>query len=496
MLLSAPALSLSGITKSFAGVRALVCGELELYPGEITALIGENGAGKSTLVKILTGIYQADAGEIRLGGEVLRIGSVAAASRLGISAIHQEPVIFDDLSVAENIFISERPRRQGMVDWGAINARAKAILAELDPRIDPVMPAGQLGVAQKHLIQIARALSHEARIVIMDEPTAALSHHEVEELFAIVRRLKSEGRAILFITHKFDEIFALADRYAVFRDGAAVGSGFIRDVDRPTLISLMVGRPVEQVFPKLSVPIGEELFRVTGLSRGEEFADIGFDLRCGEILGVYGLVGAGRSEVMQSVFGLTRADHGSIALRGRRLDIRRPGDAIRHGLAYLPEDRQIQGGIQRFSLARNIGLACLRLFSRHGFINRAGERRLAEDYVNRLQVKTSSVDQLLEELSGGNQQKIIIAKWLATDPQVMIMDEPTKGIDIGAKTAVYRLMGEIVAKGLGIIMVSSELPEILGMADRILVMRHGRLRACFTRAEATPERIVEVATGA
>jgi rhamnose transport system ATP-binding protein len=358
------------------------------------------------------------------------------------------------------------------------------------------MPAGQLGVAQKHLIQIARALSNQARIVIMDEPTSALSHREVEELFAIVRRLKEEGRAILFITHKFDEIFALADRYAVFRDGAAVGSGFIRDVDRARLISLMVGRPVDQVFPKRAVPIGEELFRVNGLSRGEEFADIGFDLRCGEILGLYGLVGAGRSEVMQSLFGLTRADRGTVALRGRRLEIRDPSDAIREGLAYVPEDRQGQGGIQGFSLARNIGLACLKRISHHGFIDRAGERRLAEDYISRLEVKTSGVAQLLEELSGGNQQKIIIAKWLAANPQVMIMDEPTKGVDIGAKTAVYRLMGEIVAKGLGIIMVSSELPEILGLADRILVMRHGRLRACFPRAEASPERILAVATGA
>lgn len=494
--MSDPILSLAGVTKSFAGVHALVRGEIELYPGEITALIGENGAGKSTLVKILTGVHQADGGEIRLDGELVRIGSADNAGRLGISAIHQEAVVFDDLSVAENIFVTDRPRKHGLVDWATMRERARTILAELDPRIDPRMPMRQLSVAQKHLVQIARALSNEARIVIMDEPTAALSHREVEELFAIVRRLKAEGRAILFISHKFEEIFDLADRYAVFRDGAAVGHGFIRDVSRDQLISLMVGRSVAQVFPKVEVPIGEELFRVEGLSRGEEFADISFSLRRGEILGVYGLVGAGRSEVMQAIFGLSRADHGTLTLEGARLVIAAPEDAIGAGIAYVPEDRQVQGGILRFPIASNIALPSLTRLSHHGFMRRADERSLAETYVQQLQIKTAGVTQRLEELSGGNQQKVVIGKWLATQPRVLILDEPTKGIDVGAKTAVYRLMGEMVSQGLGIIMVSSELPEVLGMADRILVMRRGRLRATFTRAEATPESIVKAATDA
>jgi len=353
-----------------------------------------------------------------------------------------------------------------------------------------------LSVAQKHLVQIARALSNEARIVIMDEPTAALSHREVEELFAIVRRLKAEGRAILFISHKFEEIFDVADRYAVFRDGAAVGHGLISAVSRDQLIALMVGRSVDQVFPKITVPIGEELFRVDSLSRGEEFADVSFGLRRGEILGVYGLVGAGRSEVMQAIFGLTRADHGAINLEGQRLTIKTPEDAIGAGIAYVPEDRQIQGGILRFPISSNIALPSLSHLSHRGFMRRSDERALAEDYVTQLQIKTSGVGQRLEELSGGNQQKVVIAKWLATNPRVLIMDEPTKGIDVGAKTAVYRLMGEIVARGLGIIMVSSELPEVMGLADRILVMRRGRLRATFTRADATPESIVKAATDA
>lgn len=494
--MSEPLLSLSGVTKSFAGVHALVKGEIDLYPGEVTALIGENGAGKSTLVKILTGVHHADGGEIRMDGAPVRIGSADQAGRLGISAIHQEAVVFDDLSVAENIFVTDRPRKRGMVDWATMRARARAILDELDPRIDPRMPMRQLSVAQKHLVQIARALSNQARIVIMDEPTAALSHREVEELFAIVRRLKAEGRAILFISHKFEEVFDLADRYAVFRDGAAVGQGLIENVSRETLISLMVGRSVDQVFPKTEVPIGEELFRVEGLSRGEEFADVSFALRRGEILGVYGLVGAGRSEVMQAIFGLTRADRGEINLEGRSLTIASPEDAINSGIAYVPEDRQIQGGILRFPIASNIVLPSLSHLSHRGFMRRSDERSLAATYIQELQIKTSGVEQRLEELSGGNQQKVVIGKWLATHPRVLIMDEPTKGIDVGAKTAVYRLMGEMVAKGLGIIMVSSELPEVLGMADRILVMRRGRLRATFTRAEATPESIVKAATDA
>ena len=491
-----PLLSMSGVTKSFSGVRALVKGELDLYAGEVTALIGENGAGKSTMVKILTGVHHADEGVIRLNGQPVQIGSADGAGRLGISAIFQEAVVFDDLSVAENIFVTDRPRKRGMVDWATMRSRAKTILAGLDPRIDPGLPMRQLSVAQKHLVQIARALSVEARIVIMDEPTAALSHREVEELFVIVRRLKAEGRAVLFISHKFEEIFDVADRYAVFRDGAAVGQGYIRDVNRDTLISLMVGRSVDHIFPKVDVPIGEELFRVEGLSRGEEFADVSFTVRRGEILGVYGLVGAGRSEVMQTVFGLNRADAGRVTLEGRDLRIHSPEDAIDAGIAYVPEDRQIQGGILRFPISSNIALPSLSHLSHRGFMRRSEERSLADEYVAQLQIKTSGVGQRLEELSGGNQQKVVIAKWLATNPRVLIMDEPTKGIDVGAKTAVYRLMGEMVARGLGIIMVSSELPEVMGMADRILVMRRGRLRANFTRAEATPESIVKAATDA
>ena len=489
-----PILSLSGIAKSFAGVRALVRGDLDLYAGEVIALVGENGAGKSTLIKVLTGVHQADAGTIRLAGSPVRIGSAEEANRLGISAIHQEAVVFDDLSVAENIFIGARPRKRGLVDWREMRRRARAILQELDSDMDPATPMRQLSVPQKHLVQIARALSHEARIVIMDEPTAALSHHEVEDLMTIIRRLRAEGRAVLFVSHKFEEVFAIADRYAVFRDGEAVAQGRLPEVDRDRLISLMVGRAVSQVFPKASVEIGEEVLRVERLSRDPEFADVGFSLRRGEILGVYGLVGAGRSEVMQALFGLTRADSGRVTLGGATLDIRRPEDAIAHGIAYVPEDRQGMGAILQLPIGQNITLPGLSHLTRFGLLRPARERAVAGDLARHLQVRMQGLDQLMQELSGGNQQKVVIAKWLATNPRVLILDEPTKGVDVGSKAAVHAFMGELVARGLSVIMVSSELPEIMGMADRVMVMRRGRVRAFFDRVDASPEAIVRAAT--
>ena len=491
-----PLLTLSNISKSFAGVRALVRGDLDLYAGEVTALVGENGAGKSTLIKVLTGVYQADAGEIRFAGRPVRIGSADEARRLGVSAIHQEAVVFDDLSVAENILIGARPTRHGRVDWRAMNLKARSILDALEAGLDPAAPMRSLSVAQKHLVQIARALSHEARVVIMDEPTAALSHREVEDLLAIVRRLRAEGRAVLFVSHKFEEVFAIADRYAVFRDGEAVADGLIADVDRERLISLMVGRAVSQVFPKVEVPLGEEVLRVERLSRDPEFADVSFSLRRGEILGVYGLVGAGRSEVMQALFGLSRADGGRVVLDGETLDIRRPEDAIARGIAYVPEDRQHMGAILRLPIGQNITLPSLSRLTLAGLLRPARERAVAGDLARRLQVRMSGLEQQVEELSGGNQQKVVIAKWLATHPRVLILDEPTKGVDVGSKAAVHAFMGELVARGLAIILVSSELPEILGMADRVMVMRRGRVRGFFDRADASAEAVVRLATDA
>ncbi len=495
-----PILSLEGVAKSYGGVRALIDGRLDLHAGQITALVGENGAGKSTLVKIITGVVAPDAGSIRLDGDPVRIGSPEQARALGISAIFQEPVLFNALTVAENIFIEGRPRRRvlgvSVIDWPSMRSRARDILAGLDPSIDPDAILGRLSVAQRHIVQIARALSNQARIVIMDEPTAALSHREAEDLFAITRRLRDEGRAILFISHKFDEVFALCDRYAAFRDGEGVGQGAIADVTGDSLVKLMVGRDLDRIFPKETVPIGHEVLRVDALGRDGEYEDVSFDLRAGEILGVYGLIGAGRSEVMAALFGTAPADSGSIVLAGHPVRIRSPADAISRGIGLVPEDRQAQGAHLRLSISDNIALASLDRLSAAGFLRPRRERSEASELTSALGVRMSGLDQRVEDLSGGNQQKVVIAKWLATRPRVLILDEPTKGIDVGAKSQVHALMGGLAAKGVGIIMVSSELPEILGMADRVLVMRRGRVQGLLSREEATPERVIRMAADA
>jgi rhamnose transport system ATP-binding protein len=494
--MSEPLLSLRNIRKSFGGTRALVEGRLDLYGGQVTALIGENGAGKSTLVKILTGVHQPDSGAIRLDGREVRIESPADARSLGISVIHQESVVFDDLSVAENIFVTAHPRRYGVVDWARMRRAATSIMMRLDAQIDPTTPMRELGVAQKHLVQIARALSHDSRIVIMDEPTSALSHQEAQDLLRMVRRLKDDGRAVLFISHKFEEIFAIADRYVVFRDGGTVGDGLLAESSVNSLITLMVGRSIEQVFPKIPARIGPEVLRAEGLCRGPEFADVNLSVRQGEILGVYGLVGAGRSEVMQALFGIAAPDAGRILIDGREVHIRTPEEAIRLKIAYVPEDRQQQGAILPISIRDNIALASLRSLANLCFTSRQANQLVAQQWLGRLQIRASGAGQNVEELSGGNQQKVVLAKWLQTAPRVLILDEPTKGIDVGSKAAVHRLMSDLVQQGLAVIMVSSELPEILGMADRILVMRRGRVRAHFERANASAESLARAATAA
>ena len=492
-----PLIELSGITKAFAGVRALVDGTLELNEGEVTALIGENGAGKSTLVKILTGIFPPDSGTIRLAGEAVTIGSTVNAERLGITAVHQEAVVFDDLSVAENIFVSNRPRgRFGMVDWPKMRRQARGLLAELEVDLDPNLPLRSLSIAQKHLVQIARALSRKARLVIMDEPTAALSHREAEDILRIIERLKYEGHAVLFISHKFEDVMRVADRYAVFRDGATVGTGRVAETNTSELIRLMVGRPVDQIFPKIDVPFSEEMLRVEGFCHPTEFDDVSFSVRGGEILGVYGLVGAGRSEVMKAVFGVTRPSAGRVFVKGQAIMIGGPADAIAAGIVYVPEDRQNQGAAVKQSILDNISLPNLSRLSTAGFVNRGRERTVADALTRRLEVRMSHLYQPVEDLSGGNQQKVVIAKWLATEPKILILDEPTKGIDVGSKAAVHRFVAELVGQGLAVVMISSELPEVLGMADRIMVMAQGRVRHTFTRAQATPEAVVRAATDA
>ena len=482
-----PHLTLSGIRKSFGGARALERVALELHRGSVTALIGENGAGKSTLVKILSGVHQPDAGEIQLDGNPVRIASPVDARRLGIAVVHQECLVFDNLNVAENLFVNAHPATRGLVNWGEMQRRAEVVLRDLDADFDADTSVATLSIAQKHVVQIARALVDDTRVLILDEPTASLSKRECAELFRIVRKLRDSGRALLFISHKFDEIFEIADRYAVFRDGSSVGAGLLGDVNHDELIRLMVGRPVAQLFPKLATEAGAELLRVEHLGRKGEFDDISFALRRGEIVGLYGLVGAGRTELAQVLFGINRADTGTFTLAR---------DAAATGIALVPEDRQSQGAVLAFSVAANIALPNLAALAPRGMCSNKMEEDLARQWIDKLEIKAQGPQQTVQNLSGGNQQKVVIAKWLARKPCVLILDEPTKGIDVGAKAAVHAVTSEFVKSGNGVLMISSDLPEILGMSDRVLVMRRGRLRGEFTRATATSELLLRAASDA
>ncbi|WP_424989539.1 sugar ABC transporter ATP-binding protein [Fluviibacterium sp. S390] len=491
-----PILALDAITKTFPGVKALSEVRLGLYPGQVTALIGENGAGKSTVVKILTGIYQPDGGAIRVNGQAVTFATAQDAADAGVTAIHQETVLFDELSVAENIFLGHAPRnRFGLIDWSTMERKAREILRGVGAEIEPSHKLRDLGIANKHLVAIARALSIDASVVIMDEPTAALSHKEIQELYELADKLKAQGKAILFISHKFDEIFRIADRFTVFRDGQFVGDGHISDVTESDLVKMMVGRDVSQIFPTRNSQIGEEILQVAGYDHPTEFADIGFTLRRGEILGFYGLVGAGRSELMQALFGITTPSKGVTKIDGTVRVIRSPADAIHNGVVYVPEDRGKQGAITALPIFQNVTLPSLSKTSHRGFLRLAEEFKLAREYTRRLDLRAASLDTELGTLSGGNQQKVVIAKWLATQPKVIILDEPTKGIDIGSKAAVHEFMAELAAQGLAVIMVSSEIPEILGMSDRVIVMREGRIAAELAGDDLSPETLVRHAAG-
>jgi len=491
-----PILTLSGVSKSFPGVRALHEVSLELHAGEVTALIGENGAGKSTLVKILTGIYQPDGGTITVAGRAVALPTAHAATEVGITAIHQETVLFDELTVAENIYLGHAPRtRFGLIDWRQMRADAQKTLDAIGAGIEAGTKLKELGIAKKHLVAVARALSVDARVVIMDEPTAALSQKEIEELYELIDLLKKDGKAILFISHKFDEIYRVADRYTVFRDGEMVGKGLIEGTPQSQIVTMMVGRAVDTIFPKRTAEIGDTVLEVDGLSHPTEFDDIGFSLRRGEILGFYGLVGAGRSEVMQALFGLTQPSQGTITLEGQRIAPRSPADAVAAGIVYVPEERGRQGVITGQPIFENVTLPSLERTSQNGVLRLKEEFALARTFTGRLDLRASSLSQDVSTLSGGNQQKVVIAKWLATGPKVIILDEPTKGIDIGSKAAVHDFMGELVGQGLSVIMVSSELPEILGMSDRVAVMREGRLIGVLDNDGLRPETLVGLAAG-
>jgi rhamnose transport system ATP-binding protein len=490
-----PAAKLEGISKRFGATQALDRVTLELLPAEAHALVGENGAGKSTLVKIFAGVHQPDTGRIELNGAPVQIHGPAHARELGIAVIHQEPRLFPDLSVAENVFLGHQPRtRLGSIDWTSMRRAAERLFAQLEVSISPESPVRGLSMADQQLVEIAKALSLDARMLIMDEPTASLSLHEVERLFSIVRPLRDRGLGVLFVSHRLEEVFDLCERATVLRDGRHVITAPVNQLTTHDLIRHMVGRDVS-LFPQAASAPGDVLLETRGLTRAGTFRDVSFSVRAGEIVGFAGLIGAGRTEVARVLFGIDRADRGEVVLEGRPVRFPTPSAALRAGVAYVPEDRHQQGLVLDFPIASNVSLPILaRLFPRF-FVDRPVERKLAEQYTAQFRVRMTDVEQLVSALSGGNQQKVVIAKWLATRPRVLILDEPTRGIDIGAKVEVHRIISELAAGGLGIILISSDLPEVLAMSDRILVMHEGRLTAELSRAEATEERIMFAATG-
>lgn len=492
-----PTLELRGVSKSFGAVVALRDGQLTMQPGSIHALVGENGAGKSTLVKIMAGLYHRDAGTFEMEGRPVDFRSTADAKDAGIAVIYQEPTLFPDLSVTENVFMGRQPvGRFGRIDKAAMRAEVVSLLERLGVRIDPDRPTEGLSIADQQIIEIAKAISLDAKALIMDEPTAALSGVEVERLFAVARSLRDEGRALLFISHRFEEVFALCDTVTVMRDGSYISTSPIAETSVPKIVRTMVGRDVDELFPKQDAEIGAPLLEVQGLTQPGVFRDISFTVRSGEIVALAGLVGAGRSEVARAVFGVDPYASGTVTVDGRRLPPGSPEKAMRMGLALVPEDRRKQGLVMDASVAANITDAIRGKLTRLGLITTARENAAARDWAGRLEVKTAALDAVAGTLSGGNQQKVVLAKWLATDPRVLIIDEPTRGIDVGTKAEVHRMMSELAGRGLAILMISSELPEVLGMADRVLVMHEGRITADIPRDSATPESVMFAATHA
>lgn len=488
-------LLLKGVSKFFPGLKALDRVDFDLKTGEVHALVGENGAGKSTLIKIITGVYQPDEGEIFYQGQKAIFANPTIAQRYQIAAVYQQPASFPHLTVTENIFLGHpliHPRTRRLL-WKEMRQKARELLALLGVDIDPTAIVGSLSAAQQQMVEIAKALSIKARILIMDEPTAALTKRETEELYTIIRKLQYQGTAIIFISHRFEDIYEIADRVTVLRDGKKVGTWRVNEITEKDLIRAMVGREIHQLFPKSTVPIGKEILRVEGLSRTGYFSGVSFTLHAGEILGFSGLVGSGRSEVAQAIFGIHPADHGRIFLEGQEIFIKSPMDALSHGIGYLPEDRLRQGLFLPMSINDNVTISIIDRLTQNGWLQPPREHQISSRMLDLLKIKAPSIFHAVNSLSGGNQQKVVVAKLLAAQLKILIMDEPTHGVDVGAKAAIHQIMSDLAAQGLGIIMISSEMPEILGMSDRIIVMHEGRINGVFTRQEATQEILLEAA---
>ena len=488
-------LEANSISKAFAGVKALKSVSFELRPGEVHAVVGENGAGKSTLIKIITGAVTPDAGTIKVRGEMVPHMDPRVSKALGIAAIYQQPSLFPHLTVAENIALAlEGGGAWRVLDWKGRRRRAAELLERAGASLDPERLVATLSMPEQQLVEIAKAIGADARIVIMDEPTASLTEREVESLFQVIARLRADGVGVIYISHRLEEISAVADRVTVMRDGESIATKRMDEVDRAELIRMMVGRELESIFPKRAITPGEMVLELRNVSN-RVVRNVSLSVRQGEILGIAGLVGSGRTQVAETIFGLTPADSGEILLRGERVAILSPADAIRRGIGYVPEDRPRHGAILEMSIAANTSLANLKRVAHGGLINRGEERQLAEGFVRQLRIKTPSVDMETGSLSGGNQQKVALARWLAIDPSVLILDEPTQGVDVGSKAEIHALMADLAEKGLAIVMISSELPELLGMSDRIAVMHGGTIRGTLERKDATQQAILAIALG-
>ncbi len=487
-------LELANISKSFPGVKALEDVHFSIDAGQVHALVGENGAGKSTLIKVISGVHPADSGTIHMDGQLVRFRSPHEAQAHGIATMYQELSLYPELSVAENIFMGHAPMRKAgpaqVIDWGEMNRRAEEILESLNIHdMDVRRKVGALNVGNRQRVEIAKALSLDAKVLIMDEPTAALTESDVAKLFEIVRLLKERGVAVIYISHRLIEVFQLADRVTVLRDGRFVDSKPVSETDEDDLIRMMVGRTITDLFPKLPSEVGDPVLEVRGLNRHPQTEDVSFTVRSGEIVGMAGLVGSGRSETAQCVFGILRPDSGEILVEGQKVNVKSPRQAMQLGIAYVPEDRGTQGLVREMRIRENLSMAILDSFTRFGFVIKRNERKSGDELIEQLNIIATSGEQVVNKLSGGNQQKVVVGKWLASKPKMLIVDEPTRGVDVGAKAEIHRLLSELAQQGLGILMISSELPEVLGMSDRVLVMRNSRLVAEFSRAEATQQAV-------
>lgn len=493
-------LQMLGISKFFPGVKALDKVQLNIKPGEVHALLGENGAGKSTLMKILSGQYIPDEGKIIYFGNEIKVKNSADALKMGISMIHQELSPLMDMTVAENLFVGREPKKRGFLDKKKMLQKAEEYLKEYELPVKASTKVKELNIAQIQMLEIIRAATYHSKIVIMDEPTSSLTDEEVKVLFRTIRNLKEQGVAIIYISHRMEEIFEIVDRATVFRDGQYIGTRIIGEVDRNELIAMMVGRSVEDIFPKVDVKIGNEIMEVKNLTRQGVFKNVSFKLRRGEILGFAGLVGAGRSEVMNSIFGIDKPTGGEITIEGKSVKIRSPKEAIKYGIGFVTEDRKGNGLILMRSVMENISLPTLAKYNKSLVLNKKAEGLRCSEYIKKLNVKTPSRHTSVGSLSGGNQQKVILAKWLMGEPKILILDEPTRGIDVGAKAEIYTLMCKLAAEGLAIILISSELPEVMSMSDRLIVMGNGEVKGEFERKDIlngtlTQEKVLSVAIG-